>query len=106
MSSAAGIMITIPMILFSGLLYDTQTVPRYLSWLQEVSVLRYGFAGVLSNFCEDPSRSMYNICSFWVPFVGVDPTGYKPAILRTMVLAICFRAAAFVSMVAKVIFQY
>jgi len=37
-----------PMVLFSGFLYDTATLPGYLAWLPRVSIVNYGFAALVS----------------------------------------------------------
>jgi len=37
-----------PMVLFSGFLYDTATLPGYLAWLPKVSIVNYGFAALVS----------------------------------------------------------
>ena len=37
-----------PMVLFSGFLYDTATLPFYLAWLPKVSIINYGFAALVT----------------------------------------------------------
>jgi hypothetical protein len=38
---------TMPMIMFSGLLYKRDSVPPYLSWLENVSIVNYSFSALL-----------------------------------------------------------
>jgi hypothetical protein len=36
-----------PMVLFSGFLYDTATLPPYLAWLPKASIVNYGFSALV-----------------------------------------------------------
>lgn len=40
-----------PMILFSGMLYERNRVPMFLSWLQYTSVVNFGFGALVINEC-------------------------------------------------------
>jgi hypothetical protein len=95
-------MFTVPGILFSGLLYDPNTVPMYLGWLQEVSIIRFGFASLLANFCVDPTHAHYNLCTTWTHFVSVDAARYIADIVRLVILVLVFRVAAYLVMATKV----
>lgn len=95
-------MFTVPGILFSGLLYDPNTVPMYLGWLQEVSIIRFGFASLLANFCVDPTHAHYNLCTTWTHFVSVDAARYVADIVRLVILVLVFRVAAYLVMATKV----
>lgn len=44
-----------PMVLFSGFLYDTATLPPYLAWLPKVSIVNYGFSAMVRAPTSTPS---------------------------------------------------
>lgn len=98
-------MITMPGILFSGLLYDSDTVPPYFAWLQEVSILRFGFGGMLANFCAQQGHGAYSLCSEWLGFVGVSSKDYAMDMVRVAVLVVGFRVLAYLVMATKVNFR-
>jgi ABC-type multidrug transport system permease subunit len=37
-----------PMIMFSGILYERGSLPWYFSWLENLSVVNYGFSALMS----------------------------------------------------------
>jgi hypothetical protein len=39
--------VTMPMIMFSGLLYQRDSVPSYLAWLEKISIVNYTFSALL-----------------------------------------------------------
>lgn len=41
-----------PMILFSGMLYERSSVPRGLRWIQDISIMNYGFNALILNQIE------------------------------------------------------
>jgi ABC-type multidrug transport system permease subunit len=41
-----------PMILFSGMLYERNSVPNGLAWLQDLSIVNYGFATLIITECR------------------------------------------------------
>ncbi|XP_054447731.1 broad substrate specificity ATP-binding cassette transporter ABCG2-like [Pteronotus mesoamericanus] len=71
--SVATLLMTISfvfMMIFSGLLVNLRTVVSWLSWLQYLSIPRYGYAALLhneflgQNFCPGLNITANNTCSF------------------------------------------
>ena len=63
-----------PMVLFSGFLYDTATLPGYLSWLPKVSIVNYGFAALVSLQQE---LLPVNVRPMALRFTNVEPAELK-----------------------------
>lgn len=40
------------MILFSGMLYERRSVPHGLHWIQDISIMNYGFNALILNQIE------------------------------------------------------
>jgi ABC-type multidrug transport system permease subunit len=40
---------TAPMFLFCGMLYERETVPSYLRWMQDLSLVNYSYATYIIN---------------------------------------------------------
>jgi ABC-type multidrug transport system permease subunit len=38
---------TMPMIMFSGLLYKRDSAPPYLAWMEKISIVNYTFSALL-----------------------------------------------------------
>jgi ABC-type multidrug transport system permease subunit len=38
-----------PMIMFSGILYERQSVPVWLAWLERISLVNYAFGSLLAQ---------------------------------------------------------
>jgi hypothetical protein len=62
------------MVLFSGFLYDTATLPGYLSWLPKVSIVNYGFAALVSLQQE---LLPVNVRPMALRFTNVEPAELK-----------------------------
>jgi len=45
-------LLTTPMILFSGMLYERNSVPHSMKWIQDLSIMNYGFALLVINNVE------------------------------------------------------
>jgi hypothetical protein len=61
-----------PMIMFSGILYERGSLPMYLSWLENLSIVNYGFSALLSMQVRDLVR-LARVHSVVSPASGAHP---------------------------------
>jgi hypothetical protein len=54
---------TMPMIMFSGLLYKRDSVPPYLAWLENVSIVNYSFSALLVQQVSKSDRNILCLLS-------------------------------------------
>lgn len=82
-----------PMILFSGLLYQRDTVPSWLSWIQSVSIVNYGFSAIV---IQQVPVLPPNVGKMVLQFLSIDSSLYKFDIAMLAVLTVVFQAATYV----------
>jgi hypothetical protein len=87
--------IVTPMILFSGLLYERNTVPVWLAWIQNFSIVNYG----LSAFMIHQSSMMPEAMAKMVlSFLNIDKGLYKFDLIMLAALTAGFQLATFVTL--------
>jgi len=75
------------MILFSGLLYQRDSVPPYLSWIQYVSLVNYGFSALLGLQIKILPQASQDLIK---KFVGVDSSNVSFDAIMLAVLSVVF----------------
>lgn len=82
-----------PMILFSGMLYERGRVPFFLKWMQYLSLVNYGFAGIMINECKEIG---YGPTTFLIlEFIQVSLKEYTQSVLCLLALVIGYRVGAY-----------
>lgn len=84
-------LLTTPMILFSGMLYERNSVPHCLKWTQDLSIANYGFALLVINQVEYVNPQTRN---FLLNFLQVKESDYSHFMINLVVLSVCYRLAA------------
>lgn len=80
-----------PMILFSGMLYERNSVPPSLRWIQDISVMNYSFALMVLNqvgHIDGPARS------FLIDFLQIKHSDFPGFLIALVSLSILYRVAA------------
>lgn len=84
-------LIITPMILFSGMLYERHSVPPSLEWIQDISIMNYGFALLILNEVEHVSEGRRN---FLMSFLQVKQSDFTGFMIALVALSICYRFMA------------
>lgn len=86
--------ITTPMILFSGMLYERSKVPFYLSWMQYTSVINYSFGALTLNECIH----MGDTPMTWLilTFVELKPQQFSNYVLMLFLMIFGYRFLSFI----------
>jgi hypothetical protein len=80
-----------PMILFSGMLYERHSVPPGLEWIQDISVMNYGFALLVLNEVEHVDEGRRD---FLMNFLQVKQSDFSGFLIALVILSICYRSMA------------
>ena len=80
-----------PMILFSGLLYERSSVPPGLEWIQDISVMNYGFALLVLNQVEHVNEETRD---FLMNYLQVKKSEFLGFWVALVALSICYRFLA------------
>ncbi|EKU20573.1 atp-binding cassette subfamily member group wbc protein 2, partial [Nannochloropsis gaditana CCMP526] len=81
-----------PMVLFSGFLYDTATLPSYLAWLPKISIVNYGFAALITL---QQSLLPAELRGVALKFVNVDPEALGANLLMLTGMTVIFYALTY-----------
>jgi hypothetical protein len=81
-----------PMVLFSGFLYDTATLPSYLAWLPKISIVNYGFAALMTL---QQSLLPAELRGVALKFVNVDPEALGANLLMLTGMTVVFYALTY-----------
>jgi ABC-type multidrug transport system permease subunit len=92
-------LLTTPMILFSGMLYERNSVPHSLKWIQDLSIVNYGFALLVINQVEHVNPQARN---FLLNFLQVKESDYPHFMINLVVLSVCYRLAAMMILYMRV----
>ena len=84
-------LLTTPMILFSGMLYERNSVPHSMKWIQDLSIMNYGFALLVINDVEHANPQTRN---FLLNFLQVKESDYSHFMVKLVVLSVFYRLAA------------
>jgi len=84
-------LIITPMILFSGMLYERHSVPPSLEWIQDISIMNYGFALLVLNEVEHVSEGRRN---FLMTFLQVKQSDFTGFMIALVALSIIYRFMA------------
>lgn len=87
------------MILFSGMLYERNSVPHSLKWIQDLSIVNYGFALLVINQVEHVNPQARN---FLLNFLQVKESDYPHFMINLVVLSVCYRLAAMMILYMRV----
>jgi hypothetical protein len=79
-----------PMIMFSGILYERGSLPLYLSWMENLSIVNYGFAALMSmqvrgchlTKAPEVTRSRIQVSIYSYPASSEEQRAVTPLLTR------------------------
>lgn len=92
-------LLTTPMILFSGMLYERNSVPHSLKWIQDLSIMKYGFVLLVIGQVKHVNPQTRN---FLPIFLQVKESDYSHFMVNLVVLSVSYRLAAMVVLCIRV----
>ena len=92
-----------PMVLFSGLLYDTASLPSYLAWAPKVSIVNYGFSSMVTLQQDLLPESMRSSA---LGFTNVNPDDLIPNVLILSMMTLVMYFIAYCNLSVRLRFAH